>query len=67
MKVAMKLTIKFFEVVNKMGMHNFLLKKVFLVQEEDDRRFLEPGVADYGVKEMETLPHTIHFLVCVCV
>ena len=33
-------------------MHDLLFQKVFLVEEEDDGGFLEPGVGDDGVEQM---------------
>lgn len=42
-----------------MRIHDLLLQQVFLVEEEDDRGVLEPGICDDGPEQSFTLLHTI--------
>ena len=40
-------------------MHDLLLQQVLLVEEEDDRGVLEPGICDDGPEESFTLLHAV--------
>ena len=52
-------TIKLGEVVYEVRVHDFLLQQVFLVEEEDDRGVLEPGICDDGPEESFALLHAV--------
>jgi hypothetical protein len=52
-------TVIFGKVVGQMGVENFLGQQVLFVQEEDDRRVLEPGVGDDGPEQGLGLLHSI--------
>lgn len=54
-----KITIKLWKVINQVGIHDLLLEQVLLVEEEDDRGVLEPGICDDGPEQSFTLLHTI--------
>lgn len=53
------LTIILWEVVNQMRVHDLLLQQVLLVEEQNDRGVLEPGVCDYCPKQSFTLLHPV--------
>ena len=53
------LTIILWKVVDQMRVHDLLLQQVLLVEEEDDRGVLEPGVCDYRPKQGFTLLHAV--------
>lgn len=53
------LTVVLREVVDQVRVHDLLLQQVLLVEEEDDRRVLEPGVGDYRPEQSFTLLHSI--------
>lgn len=61
------LTIILWEVVNQMRVHDLLLQQVLLVEEQNDRGVLEPGVRDYCPKQSFTLLHPVLQWECVCV
>lgn len=42
-----------------MRIHDLLLQQVLLVEEEDDRGILEPGICDNGPEQSFTLLHSI--------
>lgn len=54
-----KLTIVFGKVVYKMRVHDFLLQQIFFVEEEDNRRVLEPGVRDDRLEQGFRLIHPV--------
>lgn len=54
-----KITVKLWEVINQVRIHDLLLQQVLLVEEEDDRGVLEPGICDDGPEQSFTLLHTI--------
>lgn len=47
------------KVIHQMGMHDLLLQQIFLIEEENDGRVLEPGIRDDGPKQSFALLHTI--------
>ena len=47
---TLELTVKLGEVVHQMGVQDLILQQVLFVEEEEDRRVLEPGVGDDGPK-----------------
>lgn len=53
------LTIKLWEIVNEMGIEDLVFQQILLVQEEDNRWVLEPGISDNGSEEGFTLFHPV--------
>ncbi len=64
--VLLLLTVILWKVVNQMRVHDLLLQQVLLVEEENDRGVLEPGVCDYCPKQSFTLLHPVLQRECVC-
>lgn len=48
-----------------MRVHDLLLQQILLVEEENDRGVLEPGVCDYCPKQSFTLLHPVLQRECV--
>lgn len=54
-----ELTVELGEVVHQVGAQDLVLQQVLLVEEEDDRRVLEPGVGDDGPEQRLALLHAV--------
>lgn len=52
-------TVKLWEVVHKVRIHDLLLQEVLLIEEEDDRGVLKPRICDDGPEQSFALLHTI--------
>lgn len=53
------LTIKLWEVINQVRIHDLLFQQVLLVKEQDHRGVLEPGICDDGPEQSFTLLHAV--------
>lgn len=53
------LTVELGEVVHQVGVQNLVLQQVLLVEEQDDRGVLEPGVGDDGPEQGFALLHAV--------
>ena len=56
---ARSLTVEFREIVDKMGVKDFFLKKILFVQKQNDRRVLEPRIGDDGAEQRLALVHAV--------
>lgn len=52
-------TFIFWEIVDQVGMEDFLLKQILFVKEEDNGGLLEPWVSDDSLEQGFRLFHTI--------
>lgn len=53
------LTIKLWEVINQVRIHDLLFQQVLLVKEQDHRGVLEPRICDDGPEQSFTLLHAV--------